>query len=258
MTPNTGGSIARVEFHAPYHPNVLVRVLDKYYSIDGACSNRSDKYVHWITHFHFDHIRSSVAGGADFLLKQDEKITIYAPDDETPVEEGLSVFDIHQHLYHTHSKGKRQLVPVSDYENLHINGTTIESVPLKHSVPNNAIFLKNKEADFTVFVTGDWLGSDEENREAIVSREPSILVTECRYIQPDTYDMTSSRMHTHLNDLIALKELLPNTVIIPYHLSRTFSDISYLNYVFHKHGFVFGKKILFYNDTDSYKITEEY
>jgi len=258
MSDRTGGSIAKVEFHAPYHPNVLVRIMDKYYSIDGSCSNRRDKYVHWLTHFHFDHIRSSVAGGADFLLRQDEQITIFAPEDKSPVEDCTTVFDIHNHLYLNHSKGKRVLVPVKPKEKININGTTIEAVPLTHSIQNNAIFINNEQVDFTVMVTGDWLGSDEANREAIVSREPSILISECRYFMDERYDMTSERMHAHINDLLALKEMMPETIIIPYHISRTFSDIRKIKDTFEKHNFVFGKKILFYDDISQYKITELY
>ena len=258
MQDKTGGSVAKIEFHAPYHPNVLVRILDKYYSIDGACSNRQDKYVHWITHFHFDHIRSSVAGGADFLLKQDEKIFIYAPQDTTPVDESASVFSLHKRLYAHHTKGKRTLIPVAAGEKVHINDTVLEAVPLLHSVDNFGLFIDNSKADFTVFVTGDWLGSDEENREAIISREPSILISECRYIQEKTYSMTSERMHAHLVDLLELRELLPDTLIIPYHISRTFSNISKLNKIFDANNFVFGKKILFYDDIAQYEVTEQF
>ena len=258
MQDRTGGSIARIEFHAPYHPNVLIRLFDTYYSIDGACSNRQDRYIHWITHFHFDHIRSSVAGGADFLLKQDEHITIYAPHDPTPVDECSSVFDIHRKLYAHHTKGKRVLVPVRPGENTQFNGTTLEAVPLRHSIDNFALFIDNGRADFTVLVTGDWLGSDEENREAIVSREPSILISECRYVNERSYDMTAERMHAHLRDLVELRELLPDTVIIPYHISRTFSNISALNRIFDENNMVFGKKFLFYEDIMQYEVTEPY
>ncbi|MBN1785973.1 MAG: MBL fold metallo-hydrolase [Candidatus Methanofastidiosa archaeon] len=258
MSDKSGGSIAKIEFHAPYHPNVKLRIFDKYFSIDGACSNRFDKYIHWLTHFHFDHIRSSVAGGADFLLKQNENIIIFAPDDRTPISDYSTVFDVHKTLYQYHSKGKRLLIPVREGEKIYINNTVVEAVSLKHSVQNNAIFIKNESADFTAMVTGDWLGSDEENREAIISRNPSILISECRYFRDENYDLTCERMHTHVNDLVALSELLPDTVIIPYHISRTFSNLDYIKDIFDKHGFVFGKKILFYEDIKSYEITEAY
>ncbi len=258
MQDKTGGSVAKVEFHAPYHPNVLVRILDKYYSIDGACSNRHEKYVHWITHFHFDHIRSSVAGGADFLLKQDEKISIYAPHDTTPVDDCSSVFLLHKQLYAHHTQGKRTLIPVAAGDKIKINGTVLEAVPLLHSVENFGLFINNSKADFTVFVTGDWLGSYEENREAILTREPSVLISECRYIQEKTYSMTSERMHAHLIDLLELREFLPDTLIIPYHISRTFSNISMLNKIFDTNNFVFGKKILFYGDITQYEVTEQF
>ncbi|HPR41553.1 MAG TPA: MBL fold metallo-hydrolase [Candidatus Methanofastidiosa archaeon] len=258
MTDKSGGSIAKIEFHAPYHPNVKIRILDKYFSIDGACSSRFDKYIHWLTHFHFDHIRSSVAGGADFLLKQNEKIIIFTPEDRTPVEGDQDVFEIHKSLYQYHSKGKRLLIPVNEGEKIYINNTTIEAVRLKHSIPNNAIFIKNELVDFTIFVTGDWLGSDEENREAILSRKPNVLVSECRYFKDENYALTCERMHTHVNDLIALKELLPETIIIPYHISRTFSNLEYIKNIFDAQDLVFGKKILFYDNINNYEVTEPY
>jgi len=65
-------------------------------------------------------------------------------------------------------------------------------------------------------------------------------------------------MHAHLVDLIELRELLPDTVIIPYHISRTFSNISKLNKVFDANNFVFGKKILFYDSISQYEVTEQY
>jgi len=258
MRDRSGGSIAKLEFHAPYHPNVTLRIQDKYYSIDGACSNRQDKYVHWLTHFHFDHIRSSVAGGADFLLSQDEKIRIFAPADTTPLDECATVFEAHSRLYGYHSKGKRVLVPVEAGDKFSINGTVLEAVGLTHSVINNALFIKNKEVDFSVMITGDWLGSDEENREAILSREPSILVSESRYFIDEKYPMTSERMHTHVNDLIELKQLLPDTVVVAYHISRTFSNIGYISSICEKNDIVFGKKILFYDSYDNYDITHRF
>ncbi|MHC1605123.1 MAG: hypothetical protein ACXQTP_04040 [Candidatus Methanofastidiosia archaeon] len=258
MADKTGGSIGKIEFHAPYHPNVTIRVLDKYYSVDAACSNKSDKYIHWLTHFHFDHIRSSVAGGADFLLKQHEKITIFAPDDSTPVNGETDVFGIHKYLYLYHSKKKRILVPVQNEEKIKINGSIIEAVSLKHSIPNNALFIKNKRADFTVMVTGDWMGSNEENREKIASKEPSILITECRYFTRKQYAMSCERMHTHLEDILELRNLMPETLIIPYHISRTFSNILPIKQKLDKHNLIFGKKILFYDNIKNFDITEAY
>lgn len=258
MSDKSGGSIAKIEFHAPYHPNVKLRIFDKYFSIDGACSSRFDKYIHWLTHFHFDHIRSSVAGGADFLLKQNEKILIFAPDDRAIVNDDNTVFDIHKSLYQYHSKGKRVLIPVNEGEKIYINNTVIEAVKLKHSVTNNAIFIKNELADFTFMVTGDWLGSDEENREAIISRKPSVLITECRYFKDENYALTCERMHTHINDLMVLSELLPETIIIPYHISRTFTNLEYVKNLFDAENFVFGRKILFYDDINNYEVTDPY
>jgi hypothetical protein len=65
-------------------------------------------------------------------------------------------------------------------------------------------------------------------------------------------------MHAHLRDLVELRELLPDTVIIPYHISRTFSNISALNRIFDENNMVFGKKILFYEDIMQYEVTEPY
>ncbi|KYK34167.1 MAG: hypothetical protein AYK19_02690 [Theionarchaea archaeon DG-70-1] len=253
----TGTSIAKLELHAPYHPYIRIRILNKYYSVDAGCSNRVDKYVHWITHFHFDHIRSSIAGGADFLLAQDEVITIFAPSDQTPVN-GKTCFELHKDLYNFHSKGKRVLTPVNPYQKVRINNSTLTAVPLKHSVMNLALYIEKEEADFTVLITGDWKGSLPENKDCIIDLSPHLLVTECRYFEASKYKETEDRFHVHFRDLCEIQEELPHTTIAIAHVSRTYQDIQPLMEKARKEGFIFAKKVLFYDDSADYEIVEEF
>ncbi len=255
MADRTGISIAKLELHAPYHPYVSIRILNKYYNVDAGCSNRVDKYVHWITHFHFDHIRSSVAGGADFLLSQDEIITIFAPFDQTPVCE-KTCFELHQDLYNFHSMGKRVLAPVTPYQELTINDSVLTAVPLKHSVMNLALYIERKDTDFTVLITGDWKGSLQENKELIIDFSPNLLVTECRYFEASKYAETEDRFHVHFRDLLELQKEIPHTTIAIAHVSRTYQDIHPLVEEARENGIIFAKKVLFYEDSADYEIIE--
>ena len=257
MADRTGTSIAKLELHAPYHPYISVRILNKYYNIDASCSNRADKYVHWVTHFHFDHIRSSIAGGADFLLKQDELITIYAPLDETPVN-GKTCFELHKDLYNFHSKGKRLLKPVEPYQKREINKSILTAIPLEHSIMNLALFIEKKEVDFTVLVTGDWKGSLVENRSSIIELSPDLLVTECRYFEADKYQETEDRFHVHFRDLLEIKKELPHTTIAIAHISRTYCNVQTIVEKARKKGFIFAKKVLFYDNLTDYEIVDEF
>jgi mRNA degradation ribonuclease J1/J2 len=256
MADRTGSSIAKLELHAPYHPYISVRIADKYFNVDAACSNK-DKYVHWVTHFHFDHIRSSIAGGADFLLSQDEVITIYAPFDTTSIN-GNTSFDLHRDLYNFHSKGKRVLTPVNPYQKLHINNSTLTAIPLQHSFMNLALYIEKKEVDFPVLITGDWKGSSQKNRSSIIELSPQLLVTECRYFEASTYAETQSRFHVHFRDLCEIKKELPDTTIAIAHVSRTYRDVQILAEKARKEGFIFAKKVLFYNNSTDYEIVETF
>jgi ribonuclease BN (tRNA processing enzyme) len=257
MVHRNSNSIARLELHAPYHPYISVRIKNKYYNVDAACSNRADKYVHWVTHFHFDHIRSSIAGGADFLLKQGEKIFIFAPFDTTPIN-GETCFDLHQKLYHFHSKGKRVLIPIEPNQEKPINNSVLTAIPLKHSFMNLGLYIKKKGTDFTVLITGDWKGSSPKNREQIIACNPHLLVTECRYFEASKYDETQNRYHVHFKDLVELKKELPDTTIAIAHVSRTYHDIEFLVGKARREGFIFAKKILFYSNSEDYDIIEKF
>ena len=257
MANRTGNSIAKLEFHAPYHPYATLRILDKYFNVDASCSNRADKFVHWVTHFHFDHIRSSIAGGADFLLEQHEKITIHAPKDMTPVN-GKTSFQLHKDLYRYHSKGKRILNPVEDGQKVPINNSLLTAVALNHSILNLALYIEKKETDFTALITGDWKGSSLENRERIIALSPHLLVTECRYFEPEKYAETEERFHVHFRDLLEIKENLPDTTIVISHISRTYRDAHVIAEKAMKNGFIFAKKILFYENSSDYDIIEKF
>jgi mRNA degradation ribonuclease J1/J2 len=257
MADRTGSSIAKLELHAPYHPYISVRVFNKYFNVDASCSSRSDKYMHWVTHFHFDHIRSSIAGGADFLLHQDEVITIYAPLDHTPIN-GKSCFELHRDLYNFHSKGKRILTPVTPYQELHINNSTLTAIPLHHSFMNLALYIEKKEVDFTVLITGDWKGSLWENKSRIIELSPDLLVTECRYFEASKYEETEDRFHAHFQDLLEIQRELPHTTIAIAHVSRTYQDIPVLVEKAEKHGFIFARRVLFYEDSADYEIVERF
>lgn len=257
MADRTGTSISKLELHAPYHPYITLRVKDKYFNVDAACSSRADKYVHWITHFHFDHIRSSIAGGADFLLKQGELITIYAPNDKTSIN-GNTCFDLHEDLYKYHSKGKRVLKRVDPYEELSINNSSLKAIPLKHSIMNLGLYIKRKTSDFTVLITGDWKGSSSENQRTIIDCEPDLLVTECRYFEASKYKETEERYHAHFRDLLKIKKELPDTTIAIAHVSRTYQNIRPLVRKAKKNGFIFAKKVLFYDNAADYEIVEKF
>jgi phosphoribosyl 1,2-cyclic phosphodiesterase len=257
MPNRTSSSIAKLELHAPYHPYISIRIQNKYYSVDAACSSRADKYVHWITHFHFDHIRSSIAGGADFLLKQGEVITIFAPLDETPVN-GKTCFELHRDLYNFHSKGKRVLNPVIPHQVLYINDSILTAVPLEHSILNLGLYIEKKNADFTTLVTGDWKGSSEENRSRIIELAPHLIVTECRYFEASKYRETEDRFHVHFQDLLEIKKELPDTTIAIAHISRTYREVHPLVEKARKEGFIFARKVLFYDNSADYEIIEEF
>lgn len=257
MSQRNGNSIARLELHAPYHPYISVRIMNKYYNVDAACSNRADKYIHWVTHFHFDHIRSSIAGGADFLLKQGEKISIFAPHDITSID-GKTCFDLHQKLYHFHSRGKRVLIPVDKNQNIPINNSVLTAIPLEHSFMNLGLYIKKKGTDFTVLITGDWKGSSPINRERIIACNPHLLVTECRYFEASKYEETQNRYHVHFKDLVELKKELPDTTIAIAHVSRTYRDIQFLVGKARKEGFIFAKNVLFYDNSKDYEICERF
>ena len=256
MVNKTGSSIAKLELHAPYHPYISVRIFNKYYNVDAACSNR-DKYVHWITHFHFDHIRSSIAGGANFLLTQDEVITIYAPNDKTRIN-GKPCFELHRDLYNFHSRGNRVLKPVEPDQKLHLNKSVLTAVPLEHSFMNLALYIEKKDVDFTALITGDWKGSLPENRNRIIDLQPQLLVTECRYFEESMYEETEDRFHVHFRDLLEIQEELPETTIAIAHVSRTYRDIDFLVEKARKKGFIFAKKILFYDNSADYEIIERF
>ncbi len=253
----TGASIAKLELHAPYHPYITVRIQDKYYNVDAACSSRQDKYVHWITHFHFDHIRSSIAGGADFLLRQDEVITIFAPLDKTPIN-GMTCFELHRELYKFHSKGKRVLSPISPYQKVTINNSVLTPVPLEHSFMNLGLLIEKKDIDFTVLITGDWKGSSSENQGRIAAIAPRLLVTECRYFESEKYRETEERYHVHFRDLVDLKRELPETTIAIAHVSRTYQNIDSLVEKARKEGFIFAKRVLFYENVNDYETIETF
>lgn len=256
MVDRTGSSIAKLELHAPYHPYISIRIFNRYYNVDAACSSRK-KYVHWVTHFHFDHIRSSIAGGADFLLSQDEVITIHAPLDETSIN-GNSCFDLHRDLYNFHSKGRRVLNPVVPYQKLFINNSSLTAIPLQHSFMNLALYIEKKEVDFTVLITGDWKGSSSENRSRIIELSPQLLVTECRYFEASKYAETQTRFHAHFRDLCEIKKELPHTTIAIAHVSRTYQDVQPLVEKARKEGFIFAKKVLFYDNAADYEIVEQF
>lgn len=255
MTNRTGASIAKLELHAPYHPYITLRVKDKYFNVDAACSNRADKYVHWVTHFHFDHIRSSIAGGADFLLKQGEVITIYAPHDTTPIHDS-TCFDLHKDLYNCHSKGKRVLNRVDPYEELSINNSLLKAIPLQHSIMNLGLYIKRKSSDFTALITGDWKGSSSENQSTIIECDPDLLISECRYFEASKYTETEERYHAHFQDLVSIKKELPGTTIALAHVSRTYQHIRPLVKKAKKNGFILAKKVLFYDNASDYEIVE--
>jgi mRNA degradation ribonuclease J1/J2 len=257
MADRTGSSVAKLELHAPYHPYISLRIQDKYYSVDAACSNRADKFVHWITHFHFDHIRSSIAGGADYLLEQGEVITIFAPLDITGVD-GRSCFKLHEELYKFHSKGKRVLKPVTPYQKIPINSSMLTAIPLEHSFFNLGLFIEKMDTDFTVLITGDWKGSSSENQARIAKLNPHLLVTECRYFEASKYQETEDRFHVHFSDLKKIKKELPDTTIAIAHVSRTYRDIQSMVRKCRKEGFIFAKKVLFYNNFADYEILEEF
>lgn len=257
MADRTGKSVAKLELHAPYHPYISIRIYNKYFNVDASCSNRSDKYVHWITHFHFDHIRSSIAGGADFLLHQDEVITIYAPFDQTIIND-MTCFDMHRDLYNFHSRGKRVLTPVNPYEKLHINNSVLTAIPLIHSFMNLALYIEKSEVDFTALITGDWKGSLQENKNRIIDVSPDLLVTECRYFEASKYEETEDRYHAHFLDLVEIQKELPHTTIAIAHVSRTYQDIRPLVEKSKKKGFIFARKVLFYENSADYEIIEEF
>jgi len=257
MVNRTGNSIAKLELHAPYHPYVSLRILDKYFNVDASCSNRADKFVHWVTHYHFDHIRSSIAGGADFLLEQHEKIIIYAPKDQTPVN-GKTCFQLHKDLYNFHSKGKRVLNPVVAGQEISINNSLLTAVALTHSMLNLALYVRKKDTDFTALITGDWKGSSPENRAHIIELSPHLLITECRYFEADKYTETEDRFHVHFQDLLEIKENLPDTTIAISHVSRTYRDTHVITEKAMENGFIFAKKVLFYENSADYEIIEKF
>jgi ribonuclease BN (tRNA processing enzyme) len=123
---------------------------------------------------------------------------------------------------------------------------------------NLALFIEKKETDFTALITGDWKGSSSENRQRIIDLSPHLLVTECRYFEDDKYRETEERFHVHFRDLLEIKENLPDTTIAISHISRTYRDSHAIMEKSRKNGFIFAKKILFYENSCDYEIIEKF
>jgi ribonuclease BN (tRNA processing enzyme) len=134
----------------------------------------------------------------------------------------------------------------------------LTAIPLEHSFFNLGLFIEKMDTDFTVLITGDWKGSSSENQACIAKLNPHLLVTECRYFEASKYQETEDRFHVHFSDLKKIKKELPDTTIAIAHVSRTYRDIQPMVRKCRKEGFIFAKKVLFYNNFADYEILEEF
>ena len=134
----------------------------------------------------------------------------------------------------------------------------LTAIPLEHSFLNLGLFIEKIDTEFTVLITGDWKGSSSENQARIADLSPHLLVTECRYFEDSKYQETEDRFHVHFRDLKQIKKELPDTTIAIAHVSRTYRDVHPLVSKCRKEGFIFAKKVLFYNDFADYEILEEF
>lgn len=247
--------IGSVRLHAPYHPSIIVKLDKLEFKVDSACGAKNENKIYLLTHFHFDHVRSCMAGGADFLSLSEAPIKIYAPyDDRKKYGEEETVFQIHSKMINLHSKGRRKLAPIYETDNLKFNGTTLSPIPLKHTIPNFGYHLKNP--DVSVFVTGDWEGSNYKNRQKIISLEPNILITECRYFFEDEMDIAEERMHVHVEDILEIKEELENTTIILTHISHRYRYLDEIFKITKEKDLILAKNISFNNS--GYRIRERF
>ena len=95
-----------------------------------------------------------------------------------------------------------------------------------------------------------------ENKSRIIESSPDLLVTECRYFEASKYEETEDRYHVHFQDLLEIQKELPHTTIAIAHVSRTYQDISPLVKKAEKNGFIFARRVLFYEDSSDYEIIE--
>ncbi len=247
--------IGSVRLHAPYHPSIIVKLDRLEFKVDSACGAKNENKIYLLTHFHFDHVRSCMAGGADFLSLSEAPITIYAPyDDRKKYGEEENVFDIHSKMINLHSKGRRKLAPIYENQTLQFNGTNLSPVPLKHTIPNFGYYFINSET--SVLVTGDWDGSNYKNRQKIISLAPNVLITECRYFFEDEMDIAEERMHVHVEDILELKDELENTTVILNHISHKYRDLDEIFKIVKEKELILAKNISFNNN--GYRIRERF
>ena len=247
--------IGSVRLHAPYHPSIVIKLDKIEFKIDSSCGAKNENKVYLLTHFHFDHVRSCMAGGADFLSLSEDPIKIYAPnDDRKEYGETESVFEIHSKMINLHSKGRRKLVPIKENENIHFNGISITPISLKHTIPNFGYHIKNEET--SIFVTGDWEGANSKNRERIISLNPRVLITECRYFFDEEIEVAEERMHAHVEDILELKEELQNTLIILTHISHRYRELDGIIKLTKDKELILAKNISFNNT--GYRVRERF
>ena len=247
--------IGSVRLHAPYHPSIVIKLDKIEFRVDNSCGANNGNKIYLLTHFHFDHVRSCMAGGADFLSLSENPIKIYAPyDDRKEYGQNDNVFDIHSKMINFHSKGRRMLVPVKKDETLKFNGTTVTPIPLRHTVPNFGYYITNPQT--SVFVTGDWGGSNCENIQKLISLSPRVLVTECRYFFDEEIKIAEERMHVHVNDILELKKELENTLIIITHISHKYRELSDIMKITKENELILAKNISF--NGVSYRIRERF
>ncbi|KYC52887.1 MAG: carbon-phosphorus lyase complex accessory protein [Candidatus Methanofastidiosum methylothiophilum] len=251
----TSKYIGSVKFHAPYHPSTVLKLDKIEYRIDSSCGAKNENKVYLLTHFHFDHVRSCMAGGADFLSLSEDPIKIYAPyDTRKEYGETENVFDIHYKMINFHSKGRRKLVPIRENEILQFNGTSVNPILLKHTIPNFSYYISNKET--SILVTGDWEGSNYKNREKIISLSPRVLITECRYFLEEEIEIAEERMHVHLEDVLELKEELEHSLIILTHVSHRYRELDDILKLTKEKDLILAKNISFNNS--GYRIRERF
>jgi ribonuclease BN (tRNA processing enzyme) len=247
--------LGSVRLHAPYHPSIVIKLDKIEFRVDSPCGAKNENKVYLLTHFHFDHVRSCMAGGADFLSLSENPIKIYAPyDDRKEYGETENVFDIHSKMINFHSKGRRKLVPIQENENLRFNGTTVVPVPLKHTVPNFGYYISNSET--SALITGDWEGSNYKNRQKIISLAPRVLITECRYFFEEEIEVAEERLHVHVEDILDLKEELENTMFIITHISHRYRELDDIVKLTKEKDLIFAKNISFNNT--GYRIRERF
>jgi ribonuclease BN (tRNA processing enzyme) len=146
------------------------------------------------------------------------------------------------------------LVPVKKDETLKLNGTTVTPIPLRHTVPNFGYYITNPQT--SVFVTGDWGGSNCENIQKLISLSPRVLVTECRYFFDEEIKIAEERMHVHVNDILELKKELENTLIILTHISHKYRELSDIMKITKENELILAKNISF--NGVSYRIRERF